>query len=85
MREFKYTINNKAGIHARPAGMLAKKAKEFESTITIEKDGTSVNLEQLIALMQLEVKCNETVTVNVDGSDEDAAFESIKLLFEENL
>lgn len=85
MREFKYTINNKSGIHARPAGMLAKKANEFESKITIEKNGTSVNLEKLIALMQLEVKYNETVTVTFDGTDEDEAFESIKSLFEENL
>ena len=37
MISFTYTIKDKLGIHARPAGMLAKVAKEYESKIYIEK------------------------------------------------
>ena len=37
MKTFSYTITDEVGIHARPAGLLAKKAKEFESVCTIEK------------------------------------------------
>ena len=39
MKTFTYTIQDEVGIHARPAGLLAKKAKEFQSTITMEKGG----------------------------------------------
>ena len=39
MKTFSYTITDEVGIHARPAGLLAKKAKEFESVCTIEKGG----------------------------------------------
>ena len=35
MKTFSYTVKDEVGIHARPAGLLAKKAKEFQSTITI--------------------------------------------------
>ena len=32
MKEFEYTITDELGIHARPAGLLVKKAAEFAST-----------------------------------------------------
>lgn len=85
MKTFDYTITDEIGIHARPAGLLAKKAKEFESTITIEKGGKSVNLTKLMAVMGLGVKHGETVKITADGVDEDKAIESVKAFFEENL
>lgn len=41
MKEFKYTITDPEGIHARPAGELVKAAKQFTSTIKLAKDGKS--------------------------------------------
>ena len=38
MKEFTYTIKEPVGIHARPAGMLAKEAKTCQSTVTIEQE-----------------------------------------------
>ena len=43
MKEFCYTIKNAVGVHARPAGALARMAEKYDSTILIEKDGTAVN------------------------------------------
>ena len=37
MREFAYTIPSALGIHARPAGLLAKEAGRFQSVCTITK------------------------------------------------
>ena len=37
MKEFQYTITDPEGIHARPAGLLVKKANEFTSKIMIGK------------------------------------------------
>ncbi len=43
MKEFKYTITDPLGIHARPAGLLAKTAKSFGDTVvTVTKDGSTV-------------------------------------------
>ena len=52
MKEFTYTIKEPVGIHARPAGMLAKEAKACQSTVTIvDKNGKSVDATRLMALM----------------------------------
>lgn len=37
MKQFTYTITDPVGIHARPAGLLAKFAKTQDSTITISR------------------------------------------------
>lgn len=85
MKTFTYTIKDEIGIHARPAGLLAKKAKEFESVITVDKNGKSVNVTKLMLLMGLGVKCGDTVTITVDGADEDKAAAEMEKFFSENL
>ena len=85
MKSFEYTIKDPIGIHARPAGMLSREGKKFKSTICVVKGGKSANVLRLMALMGLGVKCGETVTVTVEGEDEDVAFAGIKEFFEANL
>ena len=85
MKIFEYTIKDELGIHARPAGFLVKEAKKFESECTITKDGKTKKLTQLMMLMSLGVKQGDTVTVSVDGADEDAAVAALKEFFENNL
>lgn len=78
MKSFEYTIKDELGIHARPAGMLVKEAKNFASECTITKDGKTKKLTQLMMLMSLGVKQGDTVTVAANGEDEDAAIETLK-------
>ena len=85
MKTFEYTIKDELGIHARPAGILAKEAKKYESKITITKEGKTVDVTKLMMLMSLAVKCGQTVEIQVEGSDEDIAFEGMKAFFEANL
>ena len=85
MKEINYTITDEIGIHARPAGMLAKKAKAFESSVTIAKGEKEAALTKLMAVMALGVKHGDTVTVKAEGADEEAAIAEIKKFFEENL
>ena len=85
MKTFEYTIKDELGIHARPAGLLVKEAKKYESECTITKDGKTKKLTQLMMLMSLGVKQGETVTVTAEGADEDTAIEGLKAFFEVNL
>jgi len=85
MKTFEYTIKDPIGIHARPAGLLAKAAKAFGSTITITKGEKSAAVTKTMALMGLGVKCGDTVTVTVEGDDEDAAASAIEAFLNENL
>lgn len=85
MVKFEYTIKDELGIHARPAGMLAKAAKELDSEITIAKNGNSVGATKLMALMGLAVKCGDTITVTIEGGDENASEAAMRTFLEENL
>ena len=85
MKTFDYTIQDAVGIHARPAGQLAKLAKEFASTVMIEKGGKSVNATKLMMLMGMGIKCGDTVTFTVEGEDEEAAAKAIEEFMAANL
>ena len=83
MKEFQYTVKDACGIHARPAGLLVKVVKGFSSTATLESK--TCDLRKLMALMGMGVKQGETVTVKVEGEDEDAAAEAIQKFLSENV
>ena len=86
MKQFAYTIKDPLGIHARPAGLLAKAAKAYaDTTITVTKDDKTVKASQLMKLMGLTVKQGNTVTVAADGPAEDEAIAAMQKFFEENL
>ena len=85
MKSFSYTVKDELGLHARPAGLLVKEVKNFQSKVTLEKDGKSVDASRLMAVMGMGVKKNQTVTVEVEGDDEGAACDAIKAFFETNL
>ncbi len=85
MITFTYTIKDKLGIHARPAGMLSKLAKEYESEIYIEKGDKKALATRVIAIMGMGILYGDTVTVTVTGSDEKSAADAIKNYFKENL
>ncbi|MBQ7796498.1 MAG: HPr family phosphocarrier protein [Lachnospiraceae bacterium] len=85
MKQFLYTITDPLGIHARPAGLLAKEAKKFGAACTITKDGQTKKLTQLMMIMSLGVKQGDTVTIAADGADEDVAIEALEAFFKSNL
>ncbi len=86
MKQFTYSITDPLGIHARPAGLLAKEAKSFaDTTVTVTKGETTVKASQLMKLMSLGVKQGDVVTVACEGANEDADSEAMYKYFKENL
>ncbi len=78
MKTFEFTVTDELGIHARPAGMLVKEVKKYSSEVTVEKGGKTASAAKLIALMNLTVKCGDTLLFKIEGPDEDIAAESLK-------
>lgn len=88
MQKFTFKIQDDAGIHARPAGLLVKEAEKFLSDIEIEVEGKNdkkANAKRLFALMGLCAVKGDTIKVVVNGEDEEKAAENIKRFLEENL
>ncbi len=85
MKSFEFEVKDELGIHVRPAGLLVKEAKKYESKIVIQKDDKQAEATKLMAVMAMGVKQGATVVVSAEGADEDVAIEGIKAFFEENL
>lgn len=85
MKEFTYTVRDKVGIHARPAGLLVKLIKEYKSDVYIEKGDKRIKADRLIAVMNMGIKQGDTVTITIEGVDEEEAYKSLYSFFEKNL
>lgn len=85
MKEFKYIITDPEGIHARPAGMLVKAAKEFTCDIKIAKAGKAMGCKAIFGIMGLGIKKGDEVALTFDGADEDAAYDALSRFMKENL
>ena len=77
MKSFTYTVQDELGLHARPAGCT--------STITIDNGTKKADAKRLMAIMSMGVKKGHTVTVTVEGDNEEADFETVEKFFKENL
>lgn len=85
MITFQYVITDKAGMHARPAGILVQTAVKLGSSITIGYNGNEADCKKLIALMRLGVKHGGEVEFRLEGESEAADAEVIKAVLAENL
>ena len=85
MKSFTYTVQDELVLHARPAGLLAKLAAGCTSTITIDNGTKKADAKRLMAIMSMGVKKGHTVTVTVEGDNEEADFETVEKFFKENL
>lgn len=84
MNSFEYTIRDENGLHARPAGLLVRRAQAMSSEITIECRGKSAGLKKLLAVMGLGVRCGDTVKISAEGQNAEKDLSELKKFLEEN-
>lgn len=77
MTQKDFTIQNKLGIHARPAAQFVKMANRFKADIMVEKDGEEVDGKSIMGLMMLAAGHGSVITVRSKGEDEMSAMEAI--------
>lgn len=70
-------VQNKAGLHARPATFFIQKANEYKSTIWVEKDERRVNAKSLLGVLSLGIIGGTKVKIFADGTDETEAVEGL--------
>lgn len=83
MIEREVTVRNRAGLHTRPASMLVRTASQFDSEIYLRRDNYEINGKSVIGVMTLAADQGSTLTLLVEGDDEDEAAEEIADLFED--
>ncbi len=83
MREGRVKIVNHLGLHARAAAKLVRLAEQFESEIHLVcTDSTeSVDATSILNILTLAAAKGRTLQLEIDGEDEDIAFEKVSTLF----
>ena len=74
-------VENKMGIHARPAAMFVKVASQFNADIFVEKDGERINGKSIMGLMTIEGYPGSIMKVTTSGADAQEAMDEIEELF----
>ena len=78
MKQLEIVIHNPTGLHARPAKVLVKLAKQFKSDIKIRNGEKTANAKSMVSVLTLGASKGTNVTVMVDGEDEDVALAEIE-------
>jgi phosphocarrier protein len=76
-----YKIQNRLGLHARPAALFVQEAAKFKSKVLVVKDGVEVNGKSVMGLMLLAAESGSTMTIKADGPDEQQVHEALEKLF----
>ena len=70
-------VQNKTGLHARPAAMFVQIANKFESEITIIKEEQRVNGKSIMGILMLAAEKGARLTIVAEGLDAEAAVEEL--------
>lgn len=76
-------INNKSGLHARPATLWVQTASRFQSTIRLKKSDREVDGKSLLAILSLGLSAGSSVQLSVDGPDAEMAVNALVALIDE--
>jgi phosphocarrier protein len=76
------TVQNRYGIHARPAALLVKTATRFACEILLEKNGVKVNAKSIMGLLTLEGNHGARLRIHAAGADAAEALAAVAELFE---
>lgn len=75
-------VQNKTGLHARPAATFVQTAAKFKSNVTIEKDTKKANAKSMLAVLALGVSKDSEIKITAEGEDENQAVKTLKELVE---
>ena len=74
-------VQNRAGVHARPAALIAEKSNKFSSEIFLVYNNAKINAKSVIGVITMAAAYGTELTLVCDGSDEEDAAAAIETLF----
>ena len=75
-------VQNKIGLHARPATFFIQKANEYKSAIWVEREERRVNAKSLLGVLSLGIVGGASIRILADGPDEQDAVNGLVQLIE---
>jgi len=81
MTEKNIIVQNKLGLHARPAALVVSEASRFRAEVYLNKDGVEVNAKSIMGVMMLAAEMGSQIHITADGEDEELAVQALEALF----
>lgn len=82
--EKRFVIQNKLGLHARPAALFVQTANRFDCEVEVRKGRENVNGKSIMGIMTLAVGNGSSIVVRTSGADAKEAMAEISALIEGN-
>ena len=73
-------VENRLGLHARPAAEFVRAARQFKSSVRILKDGSTYSASSILDVLMANLDCGSRFTLEADGSDAAVALERLREL-----
>ena len=74
-------VKNELGFHARVASRIVRELNKFESGVIVKKEGRDYDLKNVTGVITVNAKRGDLLTVEFNGSDEEAASTAAEALF----
>ncbi|MGE4504229.1 MAG: HPr family phosphocarrier protein [Desulfovibrionaceae bacterium] len=74
-------VANQLGLHARPAGVLAREAQRFQANISIVQDGQEVDAKSILDILTLAAGQGSALELRAAGHDAENALNTLEALF----
>ena len=85
MKQFSYVLTNENAMQIRPMSNLMREAARFSSKVRLINGAKTAALQEMRAVMGLDMQCGSKVTVTVEGKDEEAAVAAIQSFLVDNM
>ena len=72
-----FVIPNRLGLPARAAALFVQVASGFQSAVTVEKDGETVDGKSIMGLMMLAAGKGSTIAVEAKGDDAESCLQAL--------
>jgi phosphocarrier protein len=82
-RRLSVTLNNKNGLHARPAHLFVQTANKYESSLLVSREGLQkVNGKSIMGIMMLAAEHGTILELFASGTDQDEMLAALATLVE---
>jgi phosphocarrier protein FPr/phosphocarrier protein len=68
------------GLHARPAGLIARRAREFDARVTVTAHGRRASAASAVSLMSLGVRRDDEIGLEATGNEARAVLDALAAL-----
>jgi phosphotransferase system HPr (HPr) family protein len=82
MERIEIIVADRVGLHARPASIFVKTAKQFEAAIVVRHGERQANAKSIVQVLSLAARQGAQITLEAEGTDAAAALAALKQLVE---